>query len=720
MSKDSDCKVHVWCAVQVPGGPFLERGLQSPASSPWSGLCGEWALSLCVWGPPCAMELSDCETQCSDSSAAVAGSSGSECWAPMIEPVDVDEAVLVSDGEDSSGSDVDDDNVTGRPADAGPVDFDFRDAHRLPTSFGQHVASLGDIALRKQSYLARFLAKRCPCQHMCIECFLSDGRFQEDAFNSWCGLAQCPKELQDALLAQRFMEANKLGGEKRMCHSVVGRPVCRSALFLLLGIGRSRHKRVAEGAPDMRRRTRTRPEEAAGSWQQGDVFSFLWGVYSWVAEFCPNHDVPRAVGVTAQAKQELLAATRLLSLDPRKASAVQRALRSLDSLPRKFLPPGHVKQYYWQYCAVRPQTRQAGYSTFKKVWRVYFQKLLGFTRFSSHPICSACSELKARMRHAVGAEERVYWGKKYDEHQDDQMRDRQVYHRMREASRRGDALCIMQDGSDQSKYRLVRTPRPPKDMDGIWCPRMKWLGTLAHGWVGCFWLLEEDVHRSGPDLTVEALMTVIEETRRVAHETGRKMPAHIWVQLDNTPAENKNRFLLQALGVLVDRGICVSATASFLRVGHTHEDLDGLWGVNHTVLGNELSWDTPEDILGHTRRVMESMLQEERVFVERLDFVRAWKEWGAPLDLKFPAIANGPCSQHFYRFWRRERVPADLLGFLPDDAGLPGDVLMEVRQFMADPTPCQQLAVVLRQGEADLLEPVPEGVRGRGGCAWPS
>ena len=664
---------------------------------------------------------SDCETQSSTcdkalgadcSTASDTGSSDGEHWAPQDGPETVAGAALISDSESSDGSHGGGtDNVGAMVLEpATMVDFDFRDAHRLPTRMGQRVTLLGNLVRRKQSYLARFLSKRCPCHNKCIECFLTDTVFQEDAFNSWCGLAQCPKDMQDMLLAQRFQAAQENQGRRRTCHSVVGRPVCRSALFWFLELGRGRHKRLLAGAPDMRHRTETRADETINSWQQSDVFSFLWGIYSSVAEFCPNHDVPNIVGLTESTKADLKAATELLLLDPREVNAVQRALNSLDNLPRKFLPPGHVKQYYWQYCSVRPEARQASYSTFKKVWRIYFRNLLGFTKFSAHPVCSVCSELKAHMREASGVEERVHWGKKFDEHQDDQMRDRQVYYKMREASRKGDVLCIMQDGSDQAKYRLVRTPRPPKDMADLWCPQMKLLGSLAHGWVGCFWILEDDMHRSGSDLTLEAIMTCIEETRRVASETGRKMPEHLWVQLDNTPAENKNRVLLQALAALVDRGILTSATAAFLRVGHTHEDLDGLWGINQTVLGNALSWDTPDDIIGLTRKVMESLLTDERVFVERMDFVRAWKKWGAPLDVRFQGIANGPGSQHFYRFWRRENVPAPLLSFLPDDTGLQGDVLMEVRQYMASPKPCQSLEVVLRQGESDLLAPVPEGV----------
>ena len=297
------------------------------------------------------------------------------------------------------------------------------------------------------------------------------------------------------------------------------------------------------------------------------------------------------------------------------------------------------------------------------------------------------------------------------------MRGRQVYYKMRAASQAGDVLCIMQDASDQSKYRIVRTTRPPKEFGHTWCPKMKLLGGLAHGYVGCFWLLEEDMQRSGPDATLESIMTIIEEARRCCKQQGKQLPPHLWVQLDNTPAENKNRFLLEALAILVDRQVYASATAAFLRVGHTHEDLDGLWGINQTVLGKQLSWDCPEDIIGHTRRVMEGLLATERTFVEKLDFIRDWKGWMAPLDVRFKGIANGPGSQHFYRFWRRENVPADLLEYLPADSGLPGDVFMEVRQFMADPTPCQAMELVLHQGESNLLDAVPSGLA-PGKHAW--
>ena len=61
--------------------------------------------------------------------------------------------------------------------------------------------------------------------------------------------------------------------------------------------------------------------------------------------------------------------------------------------------------------------------------------------------------------------------------------------------------------------------------------------------------------------------------------------------MDNTSGENKNFIVLACLAALVGIGVVPSVTAAFLRVGHTHEDMDVLWGINATVLGKCLQWD---------------------------------------------------------------------------------------------------------------------------------
>lgn len=692
-----------WQALEPPTGPGATTTALEPVKGP---------------GTLSAMDVSDCETELSQAAAvhesdalSVEAESEPDQWAPAVGP----EAIVIASSSCSSScssngdfnSDLDLAGEAARPA---PVDFDFRGAWLQPGAIRQgEVVSLDEHARlsARNVYITRLLAKRCSCKQRCMDVLLGDASFLEDAFQSWYDLKRCPKDMQDLLLHQRLKAAEGVTN-LRYARTFLGKPVCFKALFNFLALGRGRYFRTKAAAPDLRLRTRT-PVETMSK-QQSDVFSFLWSIYTSAAELCPNYDVPSVIGLTAGAKEELLAATRILPLDPRDANAVQRALTAPELLPRKFLPPGHPKEYFWQYVAVRG-CGAASYTVYRRVWRRYFRELLGFSKFSTHPICNVCSELKAKLRSAPAAD-RARWAKQFDEHQDAQMRDRQVYYRMRADSINGDVLTIMQDGSDQAKYRIVRTTRPPKEFDGLWCPRLKLLGSLAHGHVGCFWLMEEDVQRSGSDATLESIMTTIELARRQCKASGRRLPRHLWVQLDNTPAENKNRFLLQALAVLVGRMIFDTASAGFLRVGHTHEDLDGYWGINQTVLGKVLSWDCPQDILRHTRHVMEGLLGREAVVVETLDFVRDWKAWEAPLDLRFKGIANGPGSQHLYRFWRRDCIPHDQLQHVPEScaAGLPGDVLMEVRQFMADNAPCQPFELVLRQGEGDLLDPAPAAV----------
>jgi hypothetical protein len=99
-------------------------------------------------------------------------------------------------------------------------------------------------------------------------------------------------------------------------------------------------------------------------------------------------------------------------------------------------------------------------------------------------MCAAASysELKAKLRTAPPGE-RPEGAKEFDEHQVDQMRDRQVYYRMWTDSMSGEVLTIMQDGSGQAKYRTVSPVRPRSST--AWCPQLL---------PGC--LMEEDVQRS--------------------------------------------------------------------------------------------------------------------------------------------------------------------------------------------------------------------------------
>ena len=56
-------------------------------------------------------------------------------------------------------------------------------------------------------------------------------------------------------------------------------------------------------------------------------------------------------------------------------------------------------------------------------------------------------------------------------------------------------------------------------------------------------------------------------------------PTELNVQLDNTSKDNKNRATLGYFAYLVGSGVFKRVIVSFLPVGHTHEDIDAVFGM---------------------------------------------------------------------------------------------------------------------------------------------
>ena len=134
-----------------------------------------------------------------------------------------------------------------------------------------------------------------------------------------------------------------------------------------------------------------------------------------------------------------------------------------------------------------------------------------------------------------------------------------------------------------SKYK-VELPRCTRDMH--------WSGFSAYGNQlytvlvhqnkqdlgnkgGAFNYMVDDAVVGGGNVTVE----VIWRTLLKLQELRQIWPEHLHVQLDNTSKDNKNHTVFGFLAWLVEEGHFAKAIVSFLPVGHTHEDIDALFGV---------------------------------------------------------------------------------------------------------------------------------------------
>jgi hypothetical protein len=52
------------------------------------------------------------------------------------------------------------------------------------------------------------------------------------------------------------------------------------------------------------------------------------------------------------------------------------------------------------------------------------------------------------------------------------------------------------------------------------------------------------------------------------------LPKRLYLQLDNSAKDNKNRFVMAFCSLLIARDIFKEVTVGFLIIGHTHEDID--------------------------------------------------------------------------------------------------------------------------------------------------
>lgn len=99
-------------------------------------------------------------------------------------------------------------------------------------------------------------------------------------------------------------------------------------------------------------------------------------------------------------------------------------------------------------------------------------------------------------------------------------------------------------------------------------------GVLVHG-VGVTLYRTFETVQKGSDLTLHCILSEIEKFR---HRNKGKYPEEIYVQADGG-AENANKYVLAALEYLVSMRLCKEILFSRLPTGHTHEDIDAVFGV---------------------------------------------------------------------------------------------------------------------------------------------
>ena len=249
-----------------------------------------------------------------------------------------------------------------------------------------------------------------------------------------------------------------------------------------------------------------------------------------------------------------------------------------------------------------------------------------FRGASSHAQCSECVKHKsliADLAHHLCA--RRVQQDHYYRHLQGQFKDRVIYWRMRGLARaRGLDIVFIQDGMDQSKFMVPRSSLlRAKVFESFNRPRLHVVGVIAHGRHVAFYVSEADLAKDS-NTSCEILAHSLNELAKAGVDLAS---CNVTLQADNTSREIKNGILMRFVSSLVSDRVIGSGRLSFLRTGHSHEDVDQLFGrVASWVKLHVRSALTSADFVSALKEFCEHLDRpyEPKRMVVKLDQTRDW------------------------------------------------------------------------------------------------
>ncbi|CAE7946440.1 unnamed protein product [Symbiodinium sp. KB8] len=394
----------------------------------------------------------------------------------------------------------------------------------------------------------------------------------------------------------------------------LGKPVCRRALSMLLGVGQSTLQNLRRGLPigtQKQRQPRADKHPLLGvsmnhspTVKWAGVLMFLWLVYHSEAEYLPTHFragcgshklAEEAFPDPVDNDQSLRSIESFMKSLHKHYADVEEHMIGPGSFSgaRKVLPHGSRTELYWSYRAwvtgTGKQKEAASFNTFlrvaNKVLRIGEKDgVLKFRKQNEHGACDTCTGLKTDIRKAVRqfgvhSPECETAQRAYTRHLLSQWLDRQVYWSMRSLSQAWfkqsaefghralvssvatAVATVIQDGMDQSKFKVPRTRlAPSKLFQRLFRPTLHVAASWLHGRAIYFYVSDEDSKKDGA--------AQLEMLSRTLNSIADNLPMGLCLQQDNTYREGKNRFIMNYLCILVGLGVFRWTVASFLRTGH--------------------------------------------------------------------------------------------------------------------------------------------------------
>jgi len=214
-------------------------------------------------------------------------------------------------------------------------------------------------------------------------------------------------------------------------------------------------------------------------------------------------------------------------------------------------------------------------SYFFKVWRESLQtkhiRLRKHLRFTK---CDICVELRERKSRTMDANLLAQVRQEEYEHFEFIKAERGSYYGRRSfaVSRPDKALSIIIDGADWYNYAVPYFATTTHESSKLYRAALYLMGVISHGRsTKCF--IVPGIFKQGTNVVLDVLVRTLQDMK----DDGEILPETLYLQLDNTAKQNKNKYLIGFLGYLVHYNVFKDVIVSFLPVGHTHEDIDQLF-----------------------------------------------------------------------------------------------------------------------------------------------
>ena len=521
---------------------------------------------------------------------------------------------------------------------------------------------------------------------------------------------------------------------KRAQWSFCGHRVCVQAFCKLLPVGLHQLYKGVKMALDMRRAFPGCPKTVRPCPQQEVCDRFFIDLYRSAAEPLPTEfklsgvdqhmAMAEPVGAVDSDEDDMVQGSGFqvpgpdsaLDWDPDRplhAIVSECAGREVLGVPIRELPHGTLTDLHWQFlayctCIQLEPSDTPSLSTFRRAWVDKWKAVLKFKPESSHACCQTCFELHQKI-YGTWAKpvEKFTFAAAWRQHLQDQCHDRMIYWSLRFASRQrnSDVLVIIIDSMDKAKLAWPRYTfgKKPHELDAVKVPRPRSVLTaaMAHGWCTCLFLADDSLSH-GASAFCEVLAQTLDHVSNKAKAQGLAFPLHLVVQSDNTVAQAKNSEVAQFLAHLVAARKFSTCTLNFLMVGHTHEDVDQLFGLVCASVVRRYRWETVDDLAQYLETTIGPHIvsKGEDAKVVRLEAIRDFKAWLTPQGVKVGGCfrnRDGIETPHSFTYKLRGNLTKTELdqvqGSIPRAvryAGYdratedPGDVFCIVKTYMRD------------------------------------